>query len=55
MSENNKAVLIALLEDLRKNLADINVSAWPKPSDIKTAVNTTFQVLEILITEVQHG
>lgn len=54
MMENTE-LLRKLLADLRQNLAEINAAAWPKPSDIKTGVNTTFQILEILIEEKNNG
>lgn len=50
----NLEILEIQLSDLRLNLAEINASAWPKPSDIKTAVNATFQILEILIHEAKN-
>lgn len=51
----NRELLKKLLSDLRDNLEAINAAAWPKPSDIKTGVNTTFQILEILIEEKNNG
>ena len=51
----NKELLRKLLAELRETLGEINASAWPRNSDIKTAVNATFQVLEILIEEKTNG
>lgn len=50
-----RELLEKLLADLRLNLGDINAAPWPRPSDIKTAVNTTFQIIEILIAESANG
>lgn len=50
---NNKAILEALLEDLRRQLPATNANPL-MPGSVKTAVNTTFQILEILIAEVRH-
>lgn len=52
---NNKAILEALLEDLRRQLPAVNsLPPIPGAGAMKTAVNTTFQILEILIAEVRH-
>lgn len=54
MSENNKAVLSALLADLRLQLTAIDKNPM-LPGAVKLAVNTTFQILDILVSEVDHG
>lgn len=53
MINSNKAILEALLNDLRQQLPATNQNPL-LPGSVKTAVNTTFQILEILISEVQH-
>lgn len=50
MSEGNKAVLQQLLADLRQQLVPVNQSPI-LPGSVKLAVNTTFQILDILISE----
>lgn len=54
MSENNKAVLEALLNDLRAQLAAVDKNPM-LPGSVKLAVNTTFQILDILVSEISHG
>lgn len=54
MSEHNKAVLEALLIDLRGQLVAVDKNPM-LPGAVKLAVNTTFQILDILVSEVSHG
>lgn len=54
MSDHNKAVLEALLTDLRGMLTAIDKNPM-LPGAVKLAVNTTFKILDILVSEVDHG
>lgn len=54
MVKTNQQILGALLEELRDQLAAVNSNPI-LPGAVKTAVNTTFQILEILISEVDRG
>lgn len=46
----NNDLLKKLLEELRDNLGDVNKNPI-MPGAVKSAVNTTFQILEILIEQ----
>lgn len=54
MMSNNHEVLKALLVDLRADIAALE-SAPFIPEMVKRPVRTSFQILEILISEVSHG
>jgi hypothetical protein len=51
---DNKDLLEKLLRDLRDQLTAVNASPI-LPGSVKTAVNTTFQIMEILIAENANG
>lgn len=53
MTDNNQAVLASLLKDLRADLQTLE-SAPFIPELVKRPVRTSFQILDILISEVRH-
>lgn len=50
MATNNKEVLTALLSDLRQQIGALNNNPMI-PVSVKLAVNTSFQIMDIIVSE----